>query len=100
MSNCNEQMQVEFHNRANEKLFSVYHAFENSISAISRRSEEFRFQQMKKQYAAALEQELHAIARGILVHYKGEKQIREVDSMFHQFIQDYLHRFVQKVNDL
>jgi len=100
MSNGNEQMQIEFHNKANEKLFSIYHAFENSISNVSRRSEEFRFQQLKKQYAEALEQELHSIARGILVRHQGDRQIKEVDPMFHHFIQDYLHRFVQKVNDL
>jgi len=32
MSNDKEQMQVEFHNRANEMLFSIYHAFESSIA--------------------------------------------------------------------
>ena len=42
----------------------------------------------------------HAIAKGILVRYKEERQIKELDPMFHHFIQEYLHRFVQKVNDL
>jgi hypothetical protein len=100
MSNDKEQMQVEFHNRANEMLFSIYHAFESSIANVSRRSAEFKFQQLKKQYATTLEQELHAIARGILVRHKDERQLKELDPMFHHFIQEYLHRFIQKVNDL
>jgi len=100
MSNGNEQMQVEFHGKASEKLFSIYQAFENSISNVSRRSEEFRFQQLKKQYAETLEQELYTIAKVILVRHKGEKQLKEVDPMFHHFIKEYLHRFIQKVNDL
>jgi len=35
-----------------------------------------------------------------LKRYKNEKQVNEMDQMFHQFIRDYLHRFIQKINDL
>ena len=100
MSNANDQMQVEFHNRATKELFSVYHSFENAVSNLNRRKDEYRFQQLKKQYAATMEQQLQTIARNILVTYKGERQSREIDQMFHQFIKDYLHRFIQKVNVL
>lgn len=100
MSNGNEQMQVEFRNRATAMFFSVYHAFENAISDVSRRNEEYRFQQLKKQHAVTLEQELQTIAKDILANYRNEKQVKEVDHMFHQLIKDYLHRFIQKVNDL
>jgi len=93
-------MQVEFHNRATEKFFSVYHSFENSVADLSRRKEEYRFQQSKRQYAVTMEQELQIIARDILTRYKNEKQVKELDPLFHQFIKDYLHRFIQKVNDL
>lgn len=100
MSNTSEQMQVEFHNRSQHSLFSLYHTFEQAAATINRKTNESRFQQLKKQYTITLEQELIAIARDILVRYKDEKRLNEVDPMFHNFIRDYLHRFVQKVNDL
>jgi len=100
MSNVSEQMQVEFHNRASEKLFSVYNAFGQSVSNVSRRCEEFRFQQLKKQFATTLEQELQGIARNILEKHQEERLVKGVDLMFHHFIKDYLHRFIQKINDV
>jgi hypothetical protein len=100
MTNSNEQMQIEFHNSANALFISVYKAFEKSVANVSRRNEEYKFQQLKKQYAATLEQELHAVAKNVLAKHRNEKQVNELDQMFHQFINDYLHRFIQKVNDL
>lgn len=47
-----------------------------------------------------LEQELHKAAKQILEKYRDEKQVNEINQMFSQFIRDYLHRFVQKINDL
>jgi TRAP-type mannitol/chloroaromatic compound transport system substrate-binding protein len=100
MHNDKEQMQVEFHNRATASFFSIYHTFEEAISNVSRRSNESRFQQLKKQYAVTLERELQITAKDILMKYRNEKQMKEMDQMFHQFIKDYLHRFIRKVNDL
>jgi hypothetical protein len=95
-----EQIKLEFHNRARANFFSVYHTFEDVVSNVSRRNDEFRFQQLKRQYAVTLEQELQLIAKDILNKYKNERQLNAIDQMFHQLIKDYLHRFVQKVNDL
>jgi hypothetical protein len=100
MGNRNEQIQVEFHDRANEKFVSVHHAFQEATSKISRRNQEYLFQQLKKQYAAIMEQEMKMIANDILAKNKDEKQLNEVNRLLHQFIKDYLHRFIQKVNDL
>jgi len=100
MISGNEQMQSEFHDRATPAFFAVYRGFENAASNVSRRKEEYRFQQLKKLYATTMEQELQIIARDILVKYRAESQIHEIDQMFHQFIKDYLHRFIQKINDL
>jgi hypothetical protein len=100
MNNINQEMQAEFHNRASAGFFSVYTSFENAVSNVSRRSEELRFQQVKKQYAQILEQQLQTIAKDILIKHKNEQQVNEIDQMFLQFIRDYLHRFIQKVNDL
>jgi len=100
MSNGIEQMQTEFHNKATALFFPVYHAFENAVAGVSRKNQEFRFQQLKKQYAATLEQELQMAAKDILKTYKDEKHLKEADQMLHGFIKDYLHRFIQKINDL
>ena len=100
MSDSNEQMQIEFHNRSKQSLFSLYHAFEHAVLAINRKDNESKFQQLKKQYAITLEQELRSIAQDILFRHPGEKRLSEIDPMFHNFIQDYLHRFIQKANDL
>ena len=93
-------MQVEFHKRANSLFVSVCHAFDNAVSSVSRRNEEFRFQQLKKQYALTMEEELQTIAKDILQKNKDEKQVHEINQMLHQVIREYLHRFIQKVNDL
>ncbi|HWI92968.1 MAG TPA: hypothetical protein VNT20_16940 [Flavisolibacter sp.] len=100
MGNEKEQMQVEFHNKANATFFSIYRAFEQSVSSISRRREEFKFQQLKKQYAVTMEQELQRTAKEILARFKNEKQLDEMEQIFSRFIKEYLHRFIQKVNDL
>jgi hypothetical protein len=67
---------------------------------VSRRSEEYKFQQLKRQFAGTLEGELDKVAKDVLKKYKNEKQVNQMDQMFHQFIRDYLHRFIQKINDL
>lgn len=100
MGSNKEQMQVEFHNSANNKFFSIYHSFETAVSSVSRRNEEYKFQQLKKQYAEGMEHELQIIASNILAKFQNEKQVREMDQMFHQFIKDYIHRFIQKIDDL
>ena len=57
------------------------------------------FQQLKQQYASTMEAELQEIAENILKENNGEKQVKDIDQLFHQFIKDYLHRFILKVND-
>lgn len=96
----NEQMQTEFRNKASASFFYAYHAFENAVSDVSRRRDEHKFQQLKKQYAATLEQELLAAAKDVLLKYRNEKQLNEINQVFSQSIKDYLHRFIQKINDL
>jgi hypothetical protein len=98
MTNGNREMQVEFHDKANELFFSLYRAFESASLNLNRRTEEYKFQQLKKQFAETMDKELQTVANDILVSHKHELQSREMNQMFHQFIKDYLNRFVQKVN--
>lgn len=100
MSCNNDQMQVEFHNKAAERYFVLCAAFEKATSTLNRNTNEGRFQQAKKQYAAEMDQELQDIAKEVLGKHQRENGSSEIDPMFHRFIQDYLHRFVQKANAL
>jgi hypothetical protein len=47
MSNGHAQMQIEFHNRVSAVFFSVYQSFEKAVATVSRRKEEYKFQQLK-----------------------------------------------------
>ena len=98
MNSCIDQMRVEFHNTANSDFFSIYKAFEKAAGGLNRDKDEYRFQEIKKQYALLLEERLRSAANHILGKYASEKQSREIGQLFNQFIKEYLHRFVQKVN--
>jgi hypothetical protein len=99
MGNSINQMQVEFHKKATDRFFSIFHDFEHAVSHVNRRNEEYRFQQLKLQYASTMEAELNRIAEYILKENNGERRVNEIDQLFHQFIKDYLHRFILKVNN-
>jgi hypothetical protein len=81
-------------------FFSVYRAFEMAVANVSRRREEYKFQQLKKQFAGMLEHELEKLAKDVLAKFKSEKQVNAIDQMFQKLIKDYLRRFVQKINDV
>jgi hypothetical protein len=100
MSSGGEIIQVEFHNKASEIFFTFFNAFEKEVSAIDRNKQEFDFQKLKKEYVASFERELHSTAKTILTRHKTQLSSPEIDPMIRHFITDYLHRFVQKVNDL
>lgn len=94
-----ENIQVAFHNKATAAVFSFYQAFQREVSEMSRRTNEYHFQQLKKKYVSSLELELQNIAQDILTRHT-DAQSRTNSQPLHQFIKDYLHRFVQKINDL
>jgi hypothetical protein len=100
MNNSVELIQVEFHNRATELFFAFFHAFIREVSLVDRTRREFEFQKLKNKYTASFEQELTTSAGVILSHYKNEKQSGSTGPMLHQFITDYLFRFVQKIDNL
>jgi hypothetical protein len=100
MSNGGEIIQVEFHNKAAEIFFTFFHAFEKEVSFIDRKQREYDFQKLKKEYVASFEQELHSTAKTILSRHKNESKSPEIDPMIRHFITDYLHRFVQRINEL
>jgi len=100
MSNSGEIIQMEFHNKATELFFAFFRSFEKEASGIDRGLQEYDFQKLKKKYVTSFEGALQSIAEKILFDHKNEKQFTEIDPLLRQFLTDYLHRFVNKINGL
>jgi hypothetical protein len=100
MNNASEQMQVQFHNKANALFFTLYQSFHGATESIDRRTDENRFQQSKRNYVATMKTELELLAGNLLHANKEEMRSTDISRIFQQFIKDYLHRFVQKINAL
>src|SRR5215211_5269593 len=97
--NDREYISVEFHNRAKNTFFSLYMDFQSSVTGVNRRKSEYLFQQLKEKYVHTLKQELEMIAKEIMKKSPDPNQTGEVDQNLNHFINDYLHRFVQKIKD-
>ena len=93
-------IQVEFHNKATEMFFAFFHAFEREVSTVDRNQREFDFHALKKKYVSSFEQELHVAAQNILSHHKNDKESANAGNLLGPFVKDYLHRYVQKINNL
>jgi hypothetical protein len=100
MDTGNQQMQVHFHDMATAAFFSRYDAFAKASSLINRKLNEYQFQELKQQYVHSLEQDLKLGAGAILQKAAASGQLQEMNSLFHRLMMDYLHRFVQKINNL
>jgi hypothetical protein len=100
MSESREHIQVEFNNKASQTFFSYFHSFEKDVASVSRKTHEFDFQKLKKSYVSSLEQELKSIARDILQNHKSESPGSDIGPLLQQLMKEYLHRFVQKINEI
>jgi len=99
MSSLTDHIQQEFHDRARETFFAMFHAFQSAASKIDRNKNEYHYQQLKKQYVLSFEKELQAVGHSVLDKYHGSSQAEGIDPVLNQFIKDYLHRFNQKILD-
>ncbi|HUC81740.1 MAG TPA: hypothetical protein VMR70_12545 [Flavisolibacter sp.] len=95
MSNENASIYNEFHNRANELFFSLEKAFRTATENVNREEEEFRFQQLKRDYANELKHQLEMNAQELM---KRNGLTQTAGQEFNDFIKEYLYRFVQKIN--
>ncbi len=95
MSTNNADIYIGFHNQANQTFFLLEKVFLSSIEKVNRHEEEFRFQQMKKEYASKLKHELELSAQE-LMQRRGLHPATGHD--FNDFINEYVHRFVQKID--
>ena len=95
MSSDNASIYIDFHNQANETFFSLEKDFLAASEKLNREEEEFRFQQLKKDYVNKLKQELEMSARELM---KRNRLTQATGQEFNDFIKEYLYRFVQKIN--
>lgn len=93
-----ESLYVQFHNRANELLQQACHNFDLTTGNINREVEEYRFQEVKLEHVRSLEKNLGECAALLLQSLDPAKSTAEASQTLQQFIRDYLHRFVQKID--
>ena len=99
MQRDNEQLHVEFHNRANAIFFRLLDNFEAAVKEINRSKAEHLFVALKDKYINTLKQQLECCAEDLMsVHPQNRKQ-RELNQNLQHFINEYLHLFVQKTRD-
>ena len=95
MSDNNASLYIDFHNQANQSFFSVEKGFLAASEKINREEEEFRFQQLKKDYVNELKQQLEMIGQELM---KRSGPTDATGQEINGYIKEYLHRFVQKIN--
>jgi hypothetical protein len=95
MSSDNASLYIDFHNQANQSFFLLEKDFLSVTEKINREEEEFRFQQLKKDYVNELKQQLEISAQELM---KKNGLTPATGQEFNEFIKEYLYRFVQKIN--
>jgi hypothetical protein len=95
MSSNNASTYIDFHNQANASFFSLEKAFLVASEKVNRDKEEFRFQQLKKDYVNELKHQLEMSAQELM---KRNGLAQATGHEFNDFIKEYLYRFVQKIN--
>jgi hypothetical protein len=98
MNTDGERLQVEFHSKASQVFFVLMQEFEKSCQAVNRDTHEYQYQQLKRTFSSELSRNLQAIAQEILHNNKNDKNLKEIDPMLRQLSNQYLHRFVQKID--
>lgn len=94
MENENRDIQVAFHKKANNIFIHVLRDFESAAGNINRKTEEYRFNQLKEQHVNTFKQQLEVAAGALLEQHQYDEQVREVSQNLQQIIKDYLHQFV------
>ena len=95
MSSNNASIYIDFHNQANQSFFALEKDFLAATEKINRDKEEFLFQQLKKDYVNELKHQLEMSAQELM---KRNGLTKTTGQEFTDFIKEYLHRFVQKIN--
>jgi hypothetical protein len=97
MNNDPEHINVEFHSHANQLFFSHLKDFQAAVATCNRKSEEYLYQQIREKYLIALRQRMEVIARDLIYKHRSNQQLKQIDQNLNLFINDYVHRFITKI---
>ena len=92
-----QHIHVEFHRIAGDILSEAVEEFETTAKNINRRTEEYRFVQLKEKNVHTLKQRLEDAANVLVQKHQHHLQLRELQLSLQQIIKDYLHQFVMKL---
>jgi hypothetical protein len=96
MTDDNEQIQVEFHRKANAIFFDLLKNFELAVQGLDRQTEEYKFQQVKEAYNHSLKQQLENCATQLMQEHRQNRQGKDLSQNLQHHIMEYMHLFVQK----
>jgi hypothetical protein len=96
MQSDNEQIQIEFHNRANAIFFIRLEEFDLAVRSLDRQSREFRFQEIKDTHIRRLKQQLEDCALTLMREYRHNRHEGELSQNLQHYIGQYLYFFMQK----
>lgn len=97
MSSNNASIHIDFHNQAKQFFFLLKKDFLTASENLNQGEQEFRFQQLKKDYVNELKQQLEMTAQELT---KRKGLTPEAGQEMNDFIKKYLHRFVQMLTDV
>ena len=97
MGTDSQHIHVEFHRVAGDILSQAVEEFKDTPKNIDRRTEEYRFVQLKEKNVHSLKQRLEDAANVLVQKHQHHLQLRELQLSLHQIIKDYLHQFVMRL---
>lgn len=98
MANDPEQVSIEFHDKANQVFFNQVNEFQTATATTNRSREEYVYQQIREQHIKTLRQKLEGVAKELLTTHSRSKQSNEMARNLTQFVNDYVHRFIRKID--
>lgn len=97
MSVDSQHIHIEFHRIAGDILSEAVAEFGDTAKNIDRRTEEYRFVQLKEKNVHSLKQRLEDAANVLVQKHQHHQQLHELQLSLHQIIKDYLHQFVMRL---
>ncbi len=92
----NEQIQIEFHNRANAIFFIQLDEFDRAVRQMDRKTREYEFQRVKETHVHTLKQQLENCALALMRAHRNNRNEGELSQNLQHYIGQYLYFFTQK----
>lgn len=96
MKSDNEQICVEFNNRAKETFYLLLKDFDDATIKLDRKNSEYHYRLLKDQYILTLKQKLEFLARELMEKNQHSRQMPELEQTLSFQVKEYIHLFVSK----